>query len=94
MHAGEGALAAWLPGRQLGLGGGGLGHWLVRLVIWHEIGRLFRFLWHIPTVGPFIVIVLILAIAGLILWRMSRGRPGGLGGRRGGDPPGRSPRDW
>lgn len=95
MHAGGGALAGWLPGHHVGLGGGGLAHFLVRLFIWRAIGRFFRLLWHIPAVGPVIVIVLILAVAGFILWRMSRGRSAGVGGGpRGGGPNGRSPRDW
>jgi hypothetical protein len=27
--------------------GSGLGHWIVRLFIWHEIWRLLRYLWRI-----------------------------------------------
>jgi hypothetical protein len=97
MHAGGGELAAWLPGRHLGLGGvagGGLVHWIVRLFIWHEIWRLFRNLWRVPTFGPFIVIALILVIVGLLIWRQSRRRTAWPGRRRGDGSPGRGPRDW
>jgi hypothetical protein len=97
MHAGGGGLAAWLPGRHLGLGGvggGGLVHWIVRLFIWHEIWRLIRHLWRIHTFGPIIVIALILVILGVVIWRQSRGRAGWPGRRRSGGSPGRGPRDW
>lgn len=89
-------LAAWLPGHHLTLGGGGLAHWLVRLFIWHEIFRLFRYLWRIPTFGPFIVIGLGVVLVGLVVWRQYHG-PMWPGRRRGGSAgygTGRGLRDW
>jgi hypothetical protein len=97
MHAREHALAAWLPGHHLALGGGGLAHWIVRLFIWHEIWRLFRYLWRIPTFGPFIVVGLGLILVGLMVWRQVHGpirwnRGRGRGSARYGT--GTGPRDW
>ena len=89
------AVVAWLPGHHLALGGGGLAHLIVRLFIWHEIGRLVRYLWRIPTFGPFIVLGLALVLVGLVIWRQVR-----RGGRRGGGRgsarygTGSGPRDW
>ncbi len=77
-------------------GGGGLAHFLVRLFIWHEIWRLVRLLWHIPTFGPIIVILLVLALVTVGFLR-SRGGPGWLtrrGGGSGGVGTGTGPRDW
>jgi hypothetical protein len=90
-------LTAWLPGHRLALGGGGLAHLIIRLFIWHEIWRLFRYLWRIPTFGPFIVAGLVLVIVGLMVWRRFHGPV--LGGRRRGggsvgDGTGVGPRDW
>ncbi len=94
MHGGERALTAWLPGHHLALGGGGLAHWVIRLIIWHEIWRLFRYLWRIPTFGPYIVIGLVLIIVGLLVWRQARG-PARRGRRRdSGTGYGGGPRDW
>jgi hypothetical protein len=98
-------LAGRLPTAHLALGGGGLGHWIVRLFIWHELFRLLRYLWRIPTVGPFLVVLLGLIIVGLLVWRQARGprgpggrwrgRPGGGGGQGpGGSGSGPGPRDW
>ncbi len=100
-------LAARLPGaHHAALGGGGIASLLVHLFIWHEIFRLVRFLWRIPTFGPFIVVLLGLVFIGLIVWRQSRGpvRSGGgsmrWSGRRGGGSSGyggdsgSGPRDW
>src|SRR5258708_33494445 len=90
------ALAAWLPGHHLALGGGGLAHWLVRLFIWHEIWRLFRYLWRIPTFGPFIVVGLGLVLVGLAVWRQYHGPIWGRrrrGRRSVGSGPGRGSRD-
>jgi hypothetical protein len=105
------SLAARLPGARLpgthhlALGGGGIGSLLIHLFIWHEIFRLFRYLWRIPTFGPFIVVLLGLILVGLIVWRQS-GRPMSRGpirwGRRRsgstsyGSGSGRDtgPRDW
>ena len=95
-----------LPGaHHVALGGGGIGSLLIHLFIWHEIFRLFRYLWHIHTFGPFIVVLLGLIIVGLIVWRqsggpMSRGpirwgrRRGGSTGYGSGSSRDRSPRDW
>jgi hypothetical protein len=96
MHAAGRVLTAGLPGHRLGLGGG-LAHWIIRLLIWHEIWRLFRYLWRIPTFGPFIVIALGLVLAGLVVWRQSQG-PSRWGRGRGGGSTrsgtGSGPRDW
>jgi hypothetical protein len=70
-----------LLGGYNALGGGGLAHFLVRLFIWHEIWRLGRELWHIPTFGPIIVILLGVAVVALSILR-SRG---GLGWRGAGE---------
>jgi hypothetical protein len=86
-----------LPGHQLSLGGGGLAHFIIRLFIWHEIGRLVRYLWRIPTFGPFIVVALGLIVVGLAVWRRYRGPIWGSRRRRGGSAghgTGRGPRDW
>jgi hypothetical protein len=83
------------------IGGGGIASLIVHLFIWHEIFRLVRFLWHIHTFGPFIVVALGLLLVGATIWRRSHGRPrwGGLrwGRRRsgsGGYGSGSGPRDW
>ncbi len=88
--------SAPLLGGYNALGGGGLAHFLVRLFIWHEIWRLGRELWHIPTFGPIIVIVLGLAVVTLSILR-SQGGLGRLSRRRGGKSgtgTGAGPRDW
>lgn len=79
---------------HLTLGGGGLAHWLVRLFIWHEIWRLFRYLWRIPTFGPFIVVGLGLIIVGLAVWRQYHGPVWGRRGGSAGHGTGSGPRDW
>ena len=96
MDAHGGLLAARLVGHHLALGGGGLAHLIVRLFIWHEIGRLFRYLWRIPTFGPFIVIGLVVVIVGLVIWRQLRRRAWGGSRRDGpaGSGTGGGPRDW
>jgi hypothetical protein len=67
--------AAALPGaHHVALGGAGIGGLIIHLFIWHEIFRLFRYLWHIPTFGPFIVVLLGLVVVGYIAWRRS-GKP-------------------
>jgi hypothetical protein len=77
------------------LGGAGLGHLIVRLFIWHEIFRLGRYVWRIPTFGPFIVLVIIAAAIGLGIWRRQHGpffrRRQGGSARYG---TGSGPRDW
>jgi hypothetical protein len=84
-------------------GGGGLAHLLVRLFIWHLIWRLGLLLWRVPTVGPGLVLLIVLALVGLAIFRARRGRgwPGPRGpGRRRSDPSGdrsrgeTGPRDW
>ncbi len=92
------ALAARLPGARLALGGGGLLHWIIRLIIWRELFRLFRYLWRIPTFGPYLCVLLGLVIIGLLVWQQrwrasrQRGRPGD--GGTDGHQPGSGPRDW
>lgn len=64
------AAAARLPVVHQALGGGGgLAHFVVRLVIWHELWRMGRALWRIPTFGPIIVILIVLALVGLVVLR-------------------------
>ncbi len=101
MHASGRVLATWPTGHNLALGGGGLAHWLIRLFIWHAIWRLLRYLWHIHTFGPYIVIALVLVIAGLVIWRQSRGsvrlrrsRNSGPAGDDRDSGTGTGPRDW
>ena len=75
-------------------GGGGLAHLLVRLVIWHELWRIGRALWRIPTFGPIIVILIVLTLLGLAVLRQSGFRWSRRGG--GGAGPngtGSGPRD-
>jgi hypothetical protein len=94
------ALTGRLPGHRLALGGGGLAHWIIRLIIWHEIWRLVRYLWRIPTFGPFIVIALVVVLVGLMIWRQVRGpgrrqdRDRGRGEDVTGYGTGSGPRDW
>jgi len=87
--------------RPAALGGGGLARLLIHLFIWHELFRLVRYLWRIPTVGPFLVAALGLVLIGLIVWRQSRRSPNWGRTRRSerrgsaqGRPPGPGPRDW
>ncbi len=84
-------------------GGGGLAHLLVRLLIWHAIWRLGLLIWRVPTVGPVLVLLIVLAVVALAIFRASRGRgrPGpGWPGRGREDPFGdrtggnAGPRDW
>ncbi len=86
MYAAASEAAARLHGSVQALGGG-LAHWIVRLFIWHEIWRFMRFIWRIPTFGPFIAVLIVAAIVGLIIWRQQRGPRR----RRGA---GAGPRDW
>jgi hypothetical protein len=83
-----------LPG-HLALGGGGLAHWLVRLIIWHELWRLGHLLWRIPTFGPIIAVLIVVILIGLVLLRQ-RGGPGWWRrrGRRQDTSHGTGPRDW
>jgi hypothetical protein len=76
-------------------GGGGLGRVLVHLFIWHLIWRAGLGLWHIPIVGPFVVLLLIAAIVALAIMRKRRG-PRWWNNRGGstGYGTGSGPRDW
>jgi hypothetical protein len=76
-------------------GGGGLGHFIVRLFIWHLIWRAGRDLWRIPAVGPFIVVLLIAGVVALVILRRQRG-PRWWNNRGGstGAGTGTGPRDW
>jgi hypothetical protein len=99
-HPALGSHAA-LGGVGLG-GGGGLAHLLVHLLIWRAIWRLGLLIWRVPTFGPGIVLLIVLALVALAIFRARRGRgwpgprwPGQ--GRRGpfGDRAGdQGPRDW
>lgn len=79
----------------LALGGGGLGGVLVHFFIWRLIWRAAIGLWHVPTVGPYLVIALIVIIVALGVLRGRRGprwwnnRGGSTGYGTGGGP-----RDW
>ena len=87
------AVAA-VPAAALG-GAGGLAHLILRLFLWRAIWRLGLRLWHVPTIGPGLVVLIVAVLAGLAVYRSSRGswRPGAR--YRGGTRPGRrSPRDW
>jgi hypothetical protein len=89
-----------MPGTHVALGGGGgLVHWLVRLVIWHEIWRVIRLIWRIPTFGPVLFVLIVLAVIGTGIWtgrgfrgpaRLRRRRIGGSAGYG----TGAGPRDW
>jgi len=94
MHVFGRALASGLPIAHQALGGGGLAHFLIRLFIWHEIWRFIRYLWLIPTVGPFIVVVAVLTLIGLGVWRQQRGPRQRRGGGRGGRGTRAGPRNW
>ena len=101
MQNSRGHTIALRSGAVVLLGGGGLAHLIIRLIIWHELFRLFRYLWRIPTYGPFIVIVLGLIIVGLLVWRRSaRGQRSlrwprrGSGNSAGSGGTGPGPRDW
>lgn len=75
-------------------GGGGLGHFLVHLFIWHLIWRAGLGIWRVPTVGPFLIVAIGIVIVAVICLRAQRGprwwSPGG-GSARGGN---RGQRDW
>jgi hypothetical protein len=90
----RGGLVALGRGRLLALGRGGIGNWIVHLIIWHEIFRLLRYVWHIHTFGPFLVILIIAILIGLAVWQRQRGfrRRRGPGGGSAGT--GTGPRDW
>lgn len=77
------------------IGGGGIGHFIVHLFIWHLIWRAGLGLWRIPAVGPFIVVLLIVAVVALVILRKQRG-PRWWNNRGGstGAGTGTGPRDW
>ena len=77
------------------LGGGGFGRAIVHLFIWHLIWRAGLSLWHVPDVGPFLVVLLIAAVVALVIVRKHRG-PRWWNNRGGstGAGTGTGPRDW
>jgi hypothetical protein len=80
---------------RFGGGGGGIGHFLVHLFIWHLIWRAGLDLWRVPAVGPFLVVLLIAVVVALVVLRQQRGprwwnNRGGSSGAGSGD----GPRDW
>jgi hypothetical protein len=83
-------------GAGFALGGGGLARLLVHLVIWHLIWRAAFALWRIPTFGPVIVIVLVIALVAAGVYRSRRGTiwPRRSGRGRYGYGTGDGPRDW
>jgi hypothetical protein len=89
--------AAASAAHHLALGGAGIGSLIIHLFIWHEIFRLFGYLWRIPTFGPFIVALLGVVGVGYLVWRRS-GKPVRMGrARRNGSTgygTGGGPRDW
>lgn len=88
------ALAA---GGVAGIGriGGGFGGAIAHLFIWHLIWRAGIGVWRIPTVGPFVFILVIGAIVALLVLRKTRGpRWWNNHGGSTGHGTGRGPRDW
>jgi hypothetical protein len=84
------------PGAHLAVGGFGVGHFLVRLFIWHLIWRLIISVWRIHVAGPIIVLVVVAGLIGLSVYRHYRGpllrmrKGGGITGYGSGT----GPRDW
>jgi hypothetical protein len=64
--------------------GGGLVHFILRLIIWRVIWRFVMLIWHIRAFGPGLLLLVLFA---LVLWVIlrSRRRRGDTGGRPG-DP--------
>ncbi len=86
--------AAALPAAALGRGGG-LAHLILRLFIWRAIWRLGLLIWHVPTIGPGLFLLIVAVLLGLAGYRSRRGawrRPRAR--YRGGTRPDRGPRDW
>jgi hypothetical protein len=54
--------------------GGGLGRAIVHLFIWRLIWRAGLGLWRVPAVGPFLVVLVGVAIVALIVFRSGRAR--------------------
>jgi hypothetical protein len=102
-HAAAGG-GAGLGSVALGGGGGGLAHVIIRLIIWRLIWRVGFLLWRIHPFGPYIVLLIVVALVTLAVLRSRQGRgwpgprfPGRRGsngpfGDRTGDQAG--PRDW
>jgi hypothetical protein len=96
-HAGLGSVA-------LGGAGGGLAHLIIRLIVWRLIWRVGFMLWRIHLFGPYIVLLIVVALLTLAVLRSRRGRgwPGPhFPGRRGSNGPfgdrtddQAGPRDW
>jgi hypothetical protein len=94
-HAGLGSVAIG--------GGGGLAHLIIRLIIWRLIWRVGFMLWRIHPFGPYIVLLIVVALVTLAVLRSRRGSwPGPrFPGRRGSNGPfgdrtddQAGPRDW
>ncbi len=82
----------------IALGGGGLAHLILRLVIWRMIWRVGLLIWHIPAVGPGVFLFIVAVLIGVAIFRSRRGR-GWTGRRRAGYSsdgirPEPGPRDW
>jgi hypothetical protein len=79
-------------GASVAVGGGGLGRFLVHVCIWHLIWRAALALCCIPTFGPVIVVVLVIALVAAGAGRFRHGTisPGGRYGYGTGD----GPRGW
>jgi hypothetical protein len=60
------------PGASVALGGG-LGSFLVHVFIWHQIWRAAPALWRIPTFGPVIVVMQVIALVAAGACRSRRG---------------------
>jgi hypothetical protein len=60
-------------GASVAVGGGGLGRFLVHVCIWHLIWRAALALWRIPTFGPVIFVVLVIALVAAGARRFRRG---------------------
>ncbi|HEY7147472.1 MAG TPA: hypothetical protein VH637_24765 [Streptosporangiaceae bacterium] len=52
----------------------GVGHGLGKILILHAVWRFIRHVWLIPTFGPVIVIVVVVALVGLSVLRRTRWR--------------------
>jgi hypothetical protein len=72
-----------------------LGGLIVHLIIWHFLWRLVWYVWGIPTVGPFLVLLIVAVLVGLSIWRRHgtprRGRSRAGSASMG---TGTGPRDW
>ncbi len=83
--ASHAALAA-----PVALGGAGLVHLILRLFIWRMIWRLGLLIWHIRTVGPVVLLLVVAVLIGVaVSWsRRRRARNAGGGTRPEPGPPG------